>query len=90
MKKLFIILFILLFSSVGYAQQRIYFYQPIIIDHTIYATPVPASHFIVPPPIKPNFSTPIRDSLYYGMYYQRVWRWNILSRQLGVQPVTPQ
>ena len=99
MKKLFIIIVALaslLFVSATYSQEIVYGVQPLIIGYRVTpyyvvpAQPVPAQQVIVPPPVKPNFKTPVRDGVYYGTYYSRLWRWNRLNGLLGVQPVVPQ
>ena len=46
--------------------------------------------YVIPPPQKPIFATPIRDGIYYGTYYNRVWRFNRLGRLLNAQPVPGQ
>lgn len=47
---------------------------------------VPAVPLVVPPPVKPQFKTPLRDGAYYGLYYSRAYRWNRLGNKLNVQP----
>jgi hypothetical protein len=86
----------LLFVSATYSQEVVYGVQPLIIGYrvvpyqVIQVQPAPPLQLVVPPPVKPNFKTPIRDGMYYGTYYSRLWRWNRLNGLLGVQPVVPQ
>lgn len=58
---------------------RVYTTPQIIVPHT---TPIPPTP-LYQPPVKPNFKTPLRDGLWYGMYYSRIWRYNRLGRILN-------
>lgn len=61
--------------------------EPRVDVHVRVVRPYP---YVVPPPQKPIFATPLRDGVYYGTYYSRVWRFNRLGRLLNVQPVPGQ
>ena len=61
--------------------------EPRVDVHVRVVRPYP---YVVPPSQKPIFATPLRDGVYYGTYYSRVWRFNRLGRLLNVQPVPGQ
>lgn len=54
-----------------------------------YVIPVQPQNLVVPPPLKPQFKTPLRNGVWYGTYYSRVWRLNRLGRILNVQQAPP-
>jgi hypothetical protein len=60
---------------------------PALAGRRIYkAYVVPVTPQVVPPPLKPQFKTPLRDGAYYGTYYSRVYRYGRLGRLLNVPP----
>jgi hypothetical protein len=64
---------------------RVYTAPPVYVTPQIvvpYTTPIPPTP-LYQPPVKPNFQTPVRDGLWYGMYYSRMWRYNRLGRILN-------
>jgi hypothetical protein len=99
MKKIILSLIILFtLCSTTFSEENVNYTYPILVQPTYlfplgyrYVTPVPPQQPVVPaspvqPLPKPQFKTPIRDSIYYGMYNQRVWRYNRLGNLLNVQP----
>ena len=58
-----------------------------VVPYYVVPAPIPVTPQyvapVIPPPVKPIFKTPIRDGLYYGLYYNRMWRYNRLGNVLG-------
>jgi len=61
------------------------------LGYRYYVVPdaIPLDPRVIPAPVKPNFRTPIRDSLWYELYYLRLHRYNSIGRHLGIPPVYP-
>jgi hypothetical protein len=53
-----------------------------------YTTPQYFQPIPTPPP-KPNFITPLRDSLWFGAYRWNLWNYNRFGRRLGLPSTTP-
>ena len=96
MKKILILIifFILGFFATNAFGQMLHVAPP--YPTSVYVQVAPPNYIIVPQqitplsptplytaPIKPNFKTPVRDGLWYGLYYNRMWRYNRLGRILG-------
>jgi len=70
------------------AGRRVYrTYRAVQVPKVEVVPVVPAVPLVVPPPLKPEFKTPLRDGVYYGTYYSRVYRYGRLGRLLNVPQV---
>lgn len=101
MKRLFIIAFamlaLLFFSGKSQAEeinpvQPTYTVQvmPLFGVRIYQVTPEPVQPpHTLPVPMKPNFRTPVRDSIWWNTYYWNLWNYNRFGRRLGQPPATP-
>ena len=101
MKRLFIIVFailaLLFFSGKIQAEevkfvQRTYIVQVVpVFEARIYQVTSESSQppRTLPAPMKPNFRTPVRDSIWWNTYYWNLWNYNRFGRRLGQPPAIP-